>query len=92
LRAAESIIQDAESISIRHAQEERNMIAVRQHVVALFVDRVTQQWIVRDPDGQLWSVSTDEDGWERRQPYEPTDDADLQPIPGHYKYLLRLPF
>jgi hypothetical protein len=68
------------------------MIVVKQQVVALFVDRSTQQWIVRDPEGNFWSVSTDENGWERRQPFEPSADADLQPIPGHYKYLLRLPF
>jgi hypothetical protein len=65
---------------------------VRQQVAAIYVDRSTQRWIVRDCEGKFWSVSTDEGGWDRRQPFEPTDDADLQPIPGHYKYLLRLPY
>ena len=68
------------------------MLAVRPQVAAIYVDRSTQRWIVRDADGKFWSVSADEGGWDRRQPFEPTEDADLQPIPGHYKYLLRLPY
>jgi hypothetical protein len=67
------------------------MIAVRQHALAIYVDRSTQQWIVRDPDGNFWSVQTEE-GWEHRQPFHATEDAELEPIPGHYKYLLHLPF
>ena len=68
------------------------MVTERRPALTLYVDRSTQRWIVRDGEGKFWSVSTDEDGWENRQPFEPTDDADLEPIPGHYKYLLRLPF
>jgi len=61
-------------------------------VVALYVDRTTQQWIVRDREGNFWSVPSTADAWQRRAPFEPQDDTDLEPIPGHYKYLLQLPF
>jgi hypothetical protein len=35
------------------------MIALRKKVVNLFVDRSSQQWIVLDPDGNFWIVSTE---------------------------------
>ena len=68
------------------------MLAVRKQSIALFVDRSSQQWIVRDSDGNYWALPAGDDAWEQRQPFEPTGKADLEPIPGHYKYLLRLPF
>jgi len=68
------------------------MLAVRKQSIALFVDRQTQQWIVCDPDGNYWALPSGDDPWEHRQSFEPTAEADLEPIPGHYKYLLRLPF
>jgi hypothetical protein len=68
------------------------MVTEKKPALTLYVDRSTQRWIVRDAEGRFWSVSTDEGGWEHRQPFEPSADAELQPIPGHYKYLLRLPF
>ena len=68
------------------------MIAVRSQAFSLFVDRTTQQWVVRDPDGRFWIVPAGEEAWERRRPFDCTDDIDLEPIPGHYKYLFQLPF
>jgi hypothetical protein len=68
------------------------MIAVRQQLVALYVDRSTQQWIVRDPEGNFWAVPPVDNAWDQREPFDPTDDTDLEPVPGHYKYLLQLPF
>ena len=68
------------------------MLAVGKHLVALYVDRSTQQWIVRDPEGNFWIVPSVEDAWDHRQPFYPLEDSDLEPIPGHYKYLLQLPF
>ena len=68
------------------------MLAVRKQSIALFVDRSSQQWIVRDPDGNYWALPAGDDAWEQRQPFEPTTETELEPIPGHYKYLLRLPF
>lgn len=62
-------------------------------VVSLFVDKSQQQWIVRDPDGNFWLVPPGENPWNRRVPYDPTTSkSQLIPIPGHYKYLLNLPF
>ena len=68
------------------------MLAVRKHLTALFVDRTNQQWIVRDPEGNYWILPVGDDPWDNRQPFQPTEEAELEPIPGHYKYLLRLPF
>jgi hypothetical protein len=68
------------------------MLAVRKQSIALFVDRQTQQWIVCDPDGNYWALPTGDDAWEQRQVFDPSADADLESIPGHYKYLLKLPF
>jgi hypothetical protein len=68
------------------------MIAMRQQVVALYVDRSTQQWIVRDPEGNFWIVPPVEHAWDQREPFNPTELTNLEPIPGHYKYLLHLPF
>jgi hypothetical protein len=32
------------------------MITVRHRKVALYVERSSQQWVVRDPEGNFWSV------------------------------------
>ena len=68
------------------------MLAVRNRTVSLYVDKSGQQWVVRDPDGNFWIVPCVENPWDHRQPYQPAEDADLEPIPGHYKYMLGLPF
>jgi hypothetical protein len=61
-------------------------------VVSIYVDRSKQQWVVRDYDGNLWIIPPIEDAWEHRQPFLPTDETDLEPVPGHYKVMLGLPF
>ena len=68
------------------------MIVVRKQSAALYVDRVRRQWIVRDPDGNFWLVPSGDDAWEQRQPFQPSDEAELEPVPGHYKGMLGLPF
>jgi len=65
------------------------MIAVRK--LSLYIDRSNQQWIVRDPDGNYWTVPSDDNPWDHRQPFYPTEETELEPIPGHYKYTLGLP-
>ena len=60
--------------------------------VALFVDRESQQWVVRDSDGNFWALPTTNNAWENRSPFEALPDNTLEPIPGHYKYTLGLPF
>jgi hypothetical protein len=68
------------------------MLAVSKQAIALYVDRSTQQWVVRDPEDNFWIIPPVENAWERREPFEPNEHSDLEPIPGHYKYLLQLPF
>ena len=68
------------------------MLTLRKNVVKLYVDRSSQQWIVLDAEGNFWIVSTEhENPWDQRQPYYPTETTELEPVPGHYKYLLGLP-
>ena len=59
--------------------------------VTIYVDRVSQQWIVRDSDGIFWIVPATANAWEQRQPFTPAQDVELEPVPGHYRYLLGLP-
>jgi hypothetical protein len=57
--------------------------------VSLYVDRSQPScWIVRDGAGEFWIVPAGDQAWERRQPYALTEDARLESVPGHYKYLL----
>jgi hypothetical protein len=67
------------------------MLAVTKPVVALFVDKASQQWIVRDTEGNFWSLPSTDNPWDERQPFTPAEDTELQPVPGHYKYMLGLP-
>lgn len=68
------------------------MPALSKNVVALFVDRSCQQWVVRDPEGNFWALPSGECSWEQRQPFHPTSETDLEPVPGHYKDTLGLPY
>jgi hypothetical protein len=67
------------------------MLIVRKQVMALYVDRSSQRWVVRDPDGNYWLVPPVENAWEHREPFQPTEDMELEPVPGHYKSMLGLP-
>jgi hypothetical protein len=68
------------------------MTEERRLTFALYVDRSSQQWIVLDSQGQFWTVPVNEveDAWSQRQPFYPTDETALEPVPGHYKYMLGL--
>ena len=68
------------------------MMTMTKAVISLYIDRAARQWIVRDPEGSFWIVPSHDDGWEQRQPFELTEEANLEPVPGHYKSLLKLPF
>jgi hypothetical protein len=73
--------------------EEWKMISSPNRMAALFVDRTcTEHWIVRDPDGNFWIVPSVENAWDSRQPFQPTEETDLEAIPGHYRSMLGLPF
>jgi hypothetical protein len=71
---------------------ERTMTTLRKASVAVFADRASQQWIVRDQEGNFWLVPPVANPWEHRQPFEPSEEMDLEPVPGHYKDMLGLPF
>jgi hypothetical protein len=65
------------------------MITTRKPVMSLYVDRACpEQWVVRDREGQFWIVPPGENAWEKRQPFEPREDAKLEPVPRHYLYLI----
>jgi hypothetical protein len=67
-------------------------ITSNRQKVSIFVDRTSQQWIVRDAEGIFWSLPAVADAWDHRQPFTPSEEMELEPVPGHYKYVLGLPF
>jgi hypothetical protein len=83
---------DQENMLTSYAEREtQTWMIPRKPTISLFVDRATQQWIARDNDGQYWSVPVVEYPWNHRQPFEPTEDTELEPVPGHYKHMLGVP-
>jgi hypothetical protein len=67
------------------------MVAMETRVVGIFVDRARPEfWVARDADGNFWIVPPVENAWDNREPFYPTDETQLEPIPGHYKYVLGL--
>jgi hypothetical protein len=68
------------------------MTTLGKQARGLFVDRSCQQWIVLDPEGNFWTLPSIDELWEYRQPFHPTTETDLEPVPGHYKDMLGLPF
>ena len=78
-------------LSHDHALEERVMITERKQATALYVDRSTRQWVVRDPEGNFWAVPPTDNPWDDRQPFAPAEETELEPVPGHYKHMLGLP-
>ena len=66
------------------------MLTTRKQV-AIYVDRASGQWIIRDSDGNFWTLPPTEAPWDDRQPFYPGEEAELEPVPGHYRYMLRLP-
>ena len=67
------------------------MLTASTPVVALYVDKTTRQWIVRDSEGNFWSLPSTNNPWDERQPFFPAEETELEPVPGHYKYMLGLP-
>jgi len=67
------------------------MLAASKRVVALYVDKASHQWIVRDAEGNFWSLPSTDNPWDERQPFFPAEETDLEPVPGHYKNMLGLP-
>jgi len=68
------------------------MVAKEKRIVGIFVDRACpERWIVRDPEGNFWTVPCAENPWDYREPFHPTEDMELEPVPAHYKYVLGIP-
>lgn len=67
------------------------MLAPGKRAAALYVDRATGQWVVLDPKGNFWSLPSTETPWDDRRPFSPTEETELEPVPGHYKHMLGLP-
>jgi hypothetical protein len=68
------------------------MVARRPRVVKIFVDKsCPDRWVVRDTDGNFWIVPPSANPWDDREPYSPANENDLEPVPGHYSYVLGLP-
>jgi hypothetical protein len=65
---------------------------VKKFVGFLYVDKAGAQWIVRDPEGKLWRLPMADNPWEERQPFTPSEETELEAVPGHYKSMLGLPF
>lgn len=68
------------------------MMTLRKSRVLIYVDRASKQWIVQDPDGNYWILPVIESPWEHRQPIERLQEMKLELVPGHYKYMLGVPF
>jgi hypothetical protein len=67
------------------------MHTVRKQATALYVDRSSRQWVVRDGEGNFWIVPSTDNPWDDRQPFSPAEETELEPVPGHYKHMLGLP-
>jgi hypothetical protein len=67
------------------------MSTSRTWVRAIYVDRSTQNWVVRDSEGNFWRLPDRDRPWEHREPFVPTEATELEPVPGHYKHMLELP-
>ena len=67
------------------------MLTVMKRRMAIFVDRSSGQWIVQDGDGSYWVIPPTDNPWHDRQRFTLTEETELEPVPGHYKYMLGLP-
>lgn len=68
------------------------MTTLEKPTVAIFVEQSLGQWIVRDPEGRFWMLPLAGDSWAQREPFFPTPETILSPVPGHYKDMLGLPY
>jgi hypothetical protein len=68
------------------------MAMFMKRAAALFVDKSSQQWVVRDPEGDFWIIPSVKNSWNQRQPFYQTEESELDPVPGHYIHMLDLPF
>ena len=68
------------------------MPASKKQDFSLYVDKRSHHWVVRDADGNFWTLASDENAWDHREQLEPTsENLDLEPVPGHYKAMFGIP-
>ena len=68
------------------------MVTTRKSVMSLFVNRdCPERWVVQDADGRFWVVPSGENAWARREPFHPSEESELLPVPRHYMVMLGLP-
>ncbi len=68
------------------------MLTLRKQPMAIYVDRSSHQWIVRDPEGNFWILPDTDNPWIDRQSFDLTGSAELEPVPGHYRTMLCIPY
>jgi hypothetical protein len=67
------------------------MAAMETRVVGIFVNKACpERWIAQDAEGNFW-IPAVENPWDNREPFYPTEGMELEPVPGHYKYVLGIP-
>ncbi len=67
------------------------MLTLRSNEVRIYVERNCRQWVVLDQDGNFWILPSTDNPWNDRQPFTPAEETELDPVPGHYKYVLGIP-
>lgn len=83
--------QQQASFSECDSSRDSTALISHHHTRLLYVDRASRRWIVRDANGVYWALPHLENPWRHRVPYQLTADADLEPVPGHYKTILGIP-
>lgn len=68
-----------------------SVLTVQKPTVTLFVDKNSKQWIVRDLEEKLWIIPSVDKAWEHRQPFELTEETQLEVVPAHYMVMLGIP-
>jgi hypothetical protein len=68
------------------------MVALEKRMISIYVNRACpERWIVRDADGNFWMVPPTLNPWDHREPFHPTEEMELESVPGHYRYVLGIP-
>ena len=68
------------------------MVATQKPVMGLYVDKTCPEfWIVRDYQGSLLVKYRPGRTPGARPAFQPTEETELEPIPGIYMYVLGLP-
>jgi hypothetical protein len=48
--------------------KEQNMTTIQKYAVAIFVHKASQQWVVRDADGNFWLLPAGDNPWDGPSP------------------------